>query len=207
MNMDARMPDRMQAEAQLVWQPLLLRALVAAVFGAFTIFWQEPGTIAMAMSTGVYLVGSAVAVYLLRNRLNNGQGGAKSEKLTQGLLRLTGLILAVGGLLSVMFRTPGAYMPLIGATLLIAGAVEIFLGLRHRRAGGLGRDWLIIGAVNAATALLLVFLPLFAPPEPHALLGVVGGSAIIIAVLLILAGLGYRHDAAAGAGDQPEAVN
>jgi uncharacterized membrane protein HdeD (DUF308 family) len=205
--MDARMPARMRAEAQLIWQPLLLRALIAAVFGAFTIFWQEPGPIAMAVSTGLYLVGSAAAVYLLRNKLRGTQAGAKSERLTQGLLRVTGLVLAVGGLLSVMFRTPGAYMPLIGATLLLAGVVEIVLGLRHRRDGGLGRDWLITGAVNAATALLLVLLPLFAPPEPHALLGVVGGSAIITAVLLILAGLGYRHDAAPGASDGPEAVN
>lgn len=206
-SMDASMPAHLRAEAQLIWQPLLLRALIAAVFGAFTIFWQEPTAAVMAVSTGLYLVGSAASVYLLRNRLGGHEAGLKGEKLTRGLLRLTGVVLAVGGLLSVMFQTPGAYMPLIGATLLVAGAVEISLGLYHRRDRGLGRDWLIIGVVNAATALLLVLLPMFAAPKPHALLGVVGGSAIVIAVLMMLAGLGYRHDAAPGTGEHPEAVN
>lgn len=205
MDMDARTPGRLQGEAALIWQPLLLRALIAAVFGAFTIFWQQPTATIMAMSTGFYLVGSAASVYLLRARLRSPEAGAKSGKLTQRLLRLTGVALAVGGLLDVMFQTPGAYMPLVGATLLVAGVVEIVLGLRHRRGGGIGRDWLITGTVNAATALLLVLLPLFAPPEPHAMLGVVGGSAIIIAVLLVLAALGYRHDAGAGSEAAPEA--
>lgn len=207
MDMDARMPSGMRTEALLIWQPLLLRALVAAVFGAFTIFWQEPGAVVMAVSTGVYLVGSSAAIYLLRSRLRDPEAGSKSEKPTQRLLRINGGALAVGGLLSVMFETPGAYMPLIAATLLVGGAVEIVLGFLHRHGSGLGRDWLITGTVNAATALLLVLLPLFAPLQPHSLLGVVGGSAIIIAVLLMLAGLGYRHDGAVDIGSGPEAVN
>ncbi|WP_155838685.1 hypothetical protein [Arthrobacter castelli] len=213
MNMDARTSSGMQAEALLIWWPLLLRALVAAIFGAFTIFWQDPGPAAMAVSTGLYLVGSAAAIYLLRSRLSGPETRSKSEKSTQWLLRVNGAALAVGGLLSVMFQTPGMYVLLVATTLLVGGIVEIVLGFRHRHGSGLGRDWLITGAVNTGAALLLVLLPLFTPLAPHALLGVVGGSAIIIAVLLILAGLGYRHDAAPGAdtgtgtGNGPEAVN
>lgn len=201
------MTSETQAEAQIVWQPVLLRALVAAVFGAVTIFWQEPGQIVMAVSTAVYLLGNAAAVYLLRSRLGSSSTGSTSGKLTRALLRLAGVALAAGGLLTVMFQTPGAYMALVGATLLVAGGVEIFLGLRHRRDTGLARDWRITGLVNVITALLLGLLPLFAPPQPHALLGVVGGSAIIIAVLLTLAGLGYRHEAASGTGSGTEVVN
>ncbi|WP_155852695.1 DUF308 domain-containing protein [Arthrobacter sp. H14] len=178
----------------LIWKPLLLRALIAAVFGALTIFWQEPSALVMGGSGAFYLIGTGVAMYWLRDRLRQS-AGSSGDALTLNLLRSAGIALAVGGVLIVIFPTPEIFSIVVTIALLPAGAVEIFLGLRHRRTTVIGRDWLITGVVNAATGLILPAVPLFAVLEPHALLGVLGGSAIITAVVLLLAALGYRHEA------------
>lgn len=189
-----------------IWKPLLLRALIAAVFGALTIFWQEPSSLVMAVSGAFYLIGSGVAMYWLRDGIRQS-GRSSVDALTLNLLRSAGIILTMGGVFIVIFPTPEIFSIVVTVALLPAGAVEIFLGLRHRRTTEIGRDWLITGVVNAATALILPALPLFAPLEPHALLGVLGGSAIITAVVLLLAALGYRHEAQSGKAGPPQAVN
>jgi hypothetical protein len=74
----------------------------------------------------------------------------------------------------------------------LAGAAELYLGLRFRRRHILARDWLTSGVIGLGTAAAL---PFFIPLGPHALLGVAGGGAIISGVLWILAGLSLRHDA------------
>lgn len=183
-----------RVEASLIWQPLLVRALVAAAFGALTIFWQEPSGRVMALSGAFYLLGTGAATHWLRERLR-GKDPTPDSVLTLRLLLFSTAVLFVGGVLTVTLTTPELFAISAAAALLIAGAVEIFLGLRHRRSSVIGRDWLITGVVNAATALVLLALPLLAPREPHSVLGVLGGSAIITAVVLLLAALGYRHDA------------
>ncbi len=195
-----------RTEAAVIWQPLLVRALVAAAFGAFTIFWQEPSARVMALSGAFFLVGTGAAIHWLRERLRAADVMPGSV-LTLRLLRLSAAVLFAGGVLTVILPTPDAFAITAAAALLIVGAVEIFLGLRYRRSSDVGRDWLITGIVNAATALVLLALPLLAPWEPHSVLGVLGGSAIITAVVLLLAALGYRHDARTDPPVRPEDVN
>ncbi|GAB3528295.1 hypothetical protein GCM10027402_29910 [Arthrobacter monumenti] len=189
-----------------IWKPLLLRALIAAVFGALTIFWQEPSALVMGISGAFYLIGTGVAIHWLREKLRSARE-IPDNPLTLRLLRFSAGVLLGGGVATVTFTTPEIFSIVVTVALLLAGAVEIFLGLKHRRTTEIGRDWLITGVVNAATALILPALPLFAPLEPHALLGVLGGSAIITAVVLLLAALGYRHEAQSGKAGPSQAVN
>jgi uncharacterized membrane protein HdeD (DUF308 family) len=196
-------PSTTQAAAY--WQPVLIRALVAAAFGAITIFWQEPGRTVMALAGGLFLLLSGGAVWLLAR-----QPAAAAHRQ---LLLLQAAVLAVTGVLACVFQTVPMFTVLATAALLVSGGAELMLGWSNRpseaakgrpaegagsaaapgAAGSvLARDWLLTGAVSVGFGLAL---PFFAYLGPHALLGVLGGAAIITAVVLLIAALSLRHDA------------
>jgi uncharacterized membrane protein HdeD (DUF308 family) len=164
----------------------MLRALVAAVFGALTIFWQEPGEAVMAVAGGLYLLLSGAAVWMLSRRPAAGD--------YRTLLTLQAGAFAVAGLLAMALQAPATFTILATAALLIGGGAELVLWWQNRGAHGsvLAKDWLITGAVSVGFGAAM---PFFTHLGAHALLGVLGGSAIIIAVVLGIAALSYRFDA------------
>lgn len=164
---------------------MLFRALAAAALGLLSIFWPDPSVPVMSVAGGVYLLASGVAVGLL-SRAVAVPAGARQ------LLLVAAGAYAAGGAAAVVLQSPLFFALTVGGGLVAGGVAEIILGLRYRRRHPLATDWLITGPVHAATAALL---PLFIGLQAHALLGVLGGSAIIVAVVLLLAALSYRHDA------------
>ncbi|GLB66437.1 hypothetical protein AHIS1636_08760 [Arthrobacter mangrovi] len=164
----------------------MLRALAAALFGALTIFWQEPGEAVMAVAGGLYLLLSGAAVWMLSRR------SEAAEYRT--LLTLQAGAFAVAGLLAMALQAPPAFTILATAALLIGGGAELVLWWQNRGEEGsvLSKDWLITGAVSVGFG---VAMPFFTHLGAHALLGVLGGSAIIIAVVLGIAAISYRFDA------------
>ncbi|EMY32345.1 integral membrane protein [Arthrobacter crystallopoietes BAB-32] len=179
-------------QAAAYWQPVLLRALVAAAFGVVTIFWQEPGQAVMAVAGGLYLLFSGAAVWLLARKPDAGD--------FRTLLLLQAGAFAVAGLLALVLQAPATFTILATAALLIGGGAELVLWWQNRGAGGslLAKDWLITGAVSVGFGAAL---PFFTHLGAHALLGVLGGQAIIVAVVLGIAAATYRFEsrkAAAG---------
>lgn len=198
------------SQAAEYWRPVLIRALVAAAFGATTIFWQEPGRTVMALAGGLFLLLSGGAVWLLARR--------PAAAVHRQLLILQAAVLAVAGILACAIQTVQMFTVLATAALLVSGGAELMLGWSNRppRTGQnqpemssgsvdsstgahpvepgsvLARDWLLTGAVSVGFGIAL---PFFAYLGPHALLGVLGGAAIIIAVVLLIAALSLRHDA------------
>lgn len=179
-----------------LWRPVLVRAAVALVFGAVTVFWAAPSVAGMGWAGGAYLLATGVVLAwsVKKTGLPAGSGAAKVLAAAGAVLTGTG---AAVGLVSgsLVFGIVGA----LGLGL--AGAAELYLGLATRRRSVLARDWIASGVIGLGTAAAL---PFFIGLGPHALLGVAGGGAIISGVLWTLAGLTLRHDAR---GVSAEAVN
>ncbi len=188
-------PTAVPAAPEL-WKPVLVRAAVALVFGAVTVFWAAPSVAGMGWAGGAYLLATGVVLAwsVKKTGLPAGSGAAKVLAAAGAVLTGTG---AAVGLVSgsLVFGIVGA----LGLGL--AGAAELYLGLATRRRSVLARDWIASGVVGLGTAAAL---PFFIGLGPHALLGVAGGGAIISGVLWTLAGLTLRHDAR---GVSAEAVN
>jgi len=179
-----------------LWKPVLVRAAVALVFGAVTVFWAAPPVAGMGWAAGLYLLATGVVLVwsVKKTGLPDGSGGAKALAAAGALLTGAGAAVAlIPG--SLVVGTAGA----LGLGL--AGAAELYLGITARRRSVLAKDWTASGVVGLGTAAAL---PFFIGLGPHALLGVAGGGAIIGGVLWTLAGLTLRHDAR---GDSAEAVN
>ncbi|MGJ3190938.1 hypothetical protein [Paenarthrobacter sp. FR1] len=177
-----------------LWKPVLIRATVALLFGAVTIFWASPSVHVLAWAVGLYLLVTAVAVWMSR-----------------ALPVAVPVVMALGGVGALVTQSDEGVALAAMLALLVLGLLEFAHGLRKRDV--LARDWLISGVISVGTA---VALPFFTSLGAHALLGVAGGGAILSGVLWVLSGLTLRHDARTGAGGSaqaaapgasPEAVN
>ncbi|MCP1411519.1 DUF308 domain-containing protein [Paenarthrobacter sp. A20] len=182
------------ASAAGLWKPVLIRATVALLFGAITIFWASPSVHVLAWAVGLYMLATAGAVWMSR-----------------ALPVAVPVVVALGGIGALITQSDAGVALSAMLALLVLGLLELVHGLRKR--DSLARDWLVSGIVSVGAA---VMLPFFTSLGAHALLGVAGGGAIISGVLWILSGLTLRHDARAGSegaaqtaapGASPEAVN
>lgn len=171
-----------------VWKPVLLRALVCLVFGAVTVFWAKPSEAGTGVAVGLYFLATAAAQVMLLRQLRF----PKTNKSFIALALPAGIMTAYG--LSFLINSRVEFIAFnAAAALFLLGLGEAYLGIRYRRRHLLAQDWLTAGVVGIGTAAVV---PFFTALGPHALLGVVGGGAIITGALLLLAALTIRFDAA-----------
>ena len=171
---------------------MLVRAAVALVFGALTVFWASPTEAGMGWAGGLYLLVTGAVLVWSVSKSGFPHGAAAGKVLAAAGALLAGTGAAVGLVSSsLVFGALGA----LGLGL--AAAAELYLGITNRGRSVLARDWTASGVIGLGTAAAL---PFFIGLGPHALLGVAGGGAIISGVLWLLAGLTLRHDAQ---GDSP----
>lgn len=168
-----------------LWKPVLSRAAIALGFGALTVFWGSPAEAAMGWAGGSYLLATGVVLIWSVKKAGFPDGDRAGKVLSAAGSLLAGTGAAVG-----LISGSLVFAVLAALGLGLAGAAELYLGIRGRSV--LARDWIVSGVVGLGTA---VALPFFTDLGPHALLGVAGGGAIISGVLWMLAGLTLRHDA------------
>ncbi|MFC7401680.1 hypothetical protein [Citricoccus sp. GCM10030269] len=171
--------------AEIMWKPILIRALIAAIFGLATVFLQEPGLPMLKYGLAAYFVfsGSGTWEYLRRDPVPEKMRGPLSIAAALFMLSAVALLFAgtefIAGLIA-------------GIALIGVGIAELVAWAQHRTQFVPARDQLYTGAVGILSGVgLLLFLHL----DAHGMLGIVGGGAIIIAVLLAISGFGFRHDA------------
>ncbi|WP_026264905.1 MULTISPECIES: hypothetical protein [Micrococcaceae] len=174
-----------------LWKPILLRSVVALVFGAVTVFWTSPSVEVMGWAGGLYLLAAGVVSLQAIPAAGFARNSAPGK-----LLSAAGSALAGAGVAVILLHSDLLFGVIAALGLGVAGVLELACGLRHRGRHVLARDWIASGAIGIGTAVLL---PFFINLGAHALLGVAGGGAIISGVLWVLSGLTLRHDARAGA--------
>jgi hypothetical protein len=180
--------------AAIIWKPILVRALIAAIFGLTTVFLQEPGLGVLKYGLAAYFVfsGSGLWEYLRRDPV---------PEAMRGPLSLAAAVFMVGAIALLFAGTPFIAGLIAAIALIGSGLAEVVAWARHRREFVPARDQLYTGTVGILSGIgLLVFLRL----DPHGMLGIVGGGAIIIAVLLAISGFGFRHDAGPAAREAAE---
>ncbi|WP_245827930.1 hypothetical protein [Sinomonas mesophila] len=179
------------AVSPTLWRPVLLRAAVALVFGAVTVFWGQPTTAGAAWALGAYFMGLAAAQAWQLREEGRRQSSARPSKAQRTTASAAfGFAAAVG--IALGAAPQPAVLAVGGAIALgLTGASDLFRGIAGRSRSPLARDAVIAGVVHLGAAVLL---PFFTGLGAHALLGVSGGAAIITGVLLAVAGLSLRHD-------------
>lgn len=183
-------PDPSTGIHRDLFAPTLLRALVALVFGAVTVFWQEPTLPVVAWGVGLYLVLTGAASVLLQLRLNGNDSVDMGP--TRQIPQSYGVLYLLGGVFTILGADTPAWLVVYAASIMgLAGLTELALGLKFRTTFPLGRDWTIAGLVTvlAATGLVLVV-----DLGPKALFGVVGAAAVVIGVTHLIAALTLRHE-------------
>ena len=179
-----------------LWAPTLVRALVALVFAAITVFWQQPSPTAGRWVMALFLVGTGVSAIFLQTRLNRNDtvdlGASRSIPQSYGVLYVLG-----GALTAVVATSNWLFVLLSSVVLGLCGLTELVLGMRFRGQFPLGRDWTLCGVITVFAAMGMVLVETLGT---KAELGVVGGAAILIGVTQLIAALSLRHDARAADG-------
>jgi uncharacterized membrane protein HdeD (DUF308 family) len=170
-----------------LWKPVLLRSLAALAFGALTVFWPSPSVQVMGWAGGLYLL--ATGLLLL---WGIPKAGYTRDGMPGKILSAAGAALTGAGAALVLLHGDRVFGVVAALGLGVAGAVELYCGIRYRTLHVLARDWIVSGVIGLGTAAAL---PFFISLGAHALLGVAGGGAIISGVLWVLSGLTLRHDA------------
>ncbi|MCR8675119.1 hypothetical protein NWP10_04755 [Micrococcus sp. HG099] len=172
--------------SSVVFKPILIRAVVALAFGLTTVFVAAPGLTWMKVSLALYLAfsGSAMWEYLRREPVPVAMRSPLSMAAAAWML---------GVIVLLFLDTPASVGLAAAAALVLGGAAELVAWARHRREFIPARDQLWTGLVGLLSGLGVAFGALQGF-GPHALLGIAGGGAIIIGVLLLVSGLGFHHE-------------
>lgn len=167
----------------------MFRAVVAAAFGAVSVFWQQPSEPVVAYSFAAYLVLTSKAAW------DFGVARVVPPPV-RGLLGGAAIAWSFSAVFLLIFASTTAMTIAGGIGLAIAGVLELIVYFRHRGDLVPAREFGITGAVSAVSGVLLLGWPGL---DQHGVFGVAGGGAIIIAVFVLIAAFGYRHDARARA--------
>ncbi|MDN5756343.1 MAG: DUF308 domain-containing protein [Arthrobacter sp.] len=176
-------------EASAVWKPVMFRAVVATAFGALSVFWQDPSEAVVAYLFAAFLVLSAKSVW-------DFAVARIVPFAVRGLLGGAAIAGAFSAVFLLVFASTTAAVIAGGLGLAVAGLLELTTYFRHRGDLVPVREFLLTGAVSLVTGVLLLAWPGL---DQHGVLGIAGGGSIIVAVFLLIAAFGYRHDAREGA--------
>ena len=170
--------------ADVMFKPVLIRAGVALIFGLTTVFVQEPGTMWMKIALALYLVfsGSAMWEYLRREPV---------PEAMRSPLSLAAAAWMLGTIVLFFFSSPQGVGLTVATALLLGGIAELVAWFRHRREFAPARDQLITGAVGVGSGIGLL---LGSHLNQHAQLGIAGGGALILGVMLAVSGVGMYLD-------------
>ncbi|MCU1405286.1 MAG: hypothetical protein JWQ43_1589 [Glaciihabitans sp.] len=182
------------------WFVPLCRALPAAALAILITFNQNHSPSLGLLAFGIFAVISGIVVALFSHR-TLAAGVERSVFLAHGAISLLAGVIAFamtgGGLAFFMF--------LVSGWAILTGFLELYAGIRSRGRSFASRDWIFIGALTVAFAVVLLVIPPDLRDEftgSNGVSGVLSSSIIavgllgaygaIVAVYLIIGGLSLK---------------
>lgn len=167
--------------------PAFITAAIYLVFGLSTVFVQEPTLGTLKILTGVFLLTLGLAQVFTAQKVRFFDA-AVGQSLTS-----TGLVLAgAAALLLLTAHSEFIFIVIVALALGIASILKVLLGMRTKHLFDLGKDWQLEGLIMTISAVGLVVI---GEIGDKAILGTLGGGAIIAGVFLLIGAitLGSHH--------------
>ena len=183
------------------WVHTLARAIPALVLGLVITFNPDHSAAFGLVAFGVYalVTGAIVVAAALRGLVD---ASARAPFVIQGVVTvlagIAALVLPSGG-------TPYLVW-VLSAWAIVAGALELVNGIRHRRRTPAARDWMLTGALTVALGIAVLLVPpgletSFTVDDVQRVLtaavvvvGILGAWAIIVGVQLGIAAVSLRPE-------------
>ncbi|OMH27742.1 hypothetical protein BKD30_03665 [Tersicoccus phoenicis] len=165
------------------WPLLLTRGLVCALFGLTTTFWTTPGDDAMRALTAVYMVLTGFVNWRLAVAVRDRRVLASA------------LTVILFGVLVLPAPNHAVFAMVAALGLTLFGVMEATVSWMSRRTHPVIGDGIITGLVTAGSGIIL---PLLQDLGPRGMLGILGGGAIVCAVVMLIGALTVRHETIAG---------
>jgi len=164
------------------WHLVVLRGVVAILFGVVAIAWPEITVLALALLWGVYMLLDGVSSIAMAM----GQGSDRMYMILLGVLGIaSGALALVWPQITVI-----VLLVLIAAWAIVAGVVQIAAAIRLRKL--IRNEWFL--ALTGAVALILGLLLIVQPAEGAiALLVAIATFAIAWGVVLVVLGFRLRQ--------------
>jgi uncharacterized membrane protein HdeD (DUF308 family) len=161
------------------WQLVVVRGVVAILFGIIAIAWPEITVLALALLWGVYLLMDGIASIAMAM----GQGTDRGYLITLGALGI------LGGVISLVWPhvTVIVLLVVIAVWAIVAGALQIGAAVRLRKV--IDNEWFL--AISGAVTLILGLL-LIVQPATGALALIIAIATFAIAWGVVLIVLGFR---------------
>lgn len=164
------------------WPVPVARAIPALILGLYITFSADHSARLGLVLFGAFAVASGVPVVLLSRRL--------TDRVARGIFVALGTIAAVCGIAALALNGVGLGLLLFLLTVFAAltGFLELYAGLRARGRFVASRDWLLVGAFTAFTALVFLLIP----PDAVVAVGLLGAYGVTVGVYLLIGGLSLK---------------
>lgn len=173
---------------ETLWRAPVLRALPALAVGLTITFIADHSAVLGLVMVAIFGIGSALVLVATSVWLE------PTEPLRSLHLALSVVAAIVGVLAAAAAVAFGSSLPvlllLVGGYAVLAGALELVWGIRHRDRSPLARDAVIVGIGTLALAIVLALVA-----DPVSAVGFFGAYTVVLGVFLIIAGLSLRWSA------------
>jgi uncharacterized membrane protein HdeD (DUF308 family) len=165
------------------WSLVVLRGVLAALFGLFALIWPGITAVVLALIFGIYAFIDGIG--LLIDAFGN------PDRPNRGMRIFGGLLGIAAGVIAIIWPTitAAALAIVIGAWALVTGIVEIMAAIRLRKQ--IEGEWLL-GLAGVLSAILGIMVLLWPALGAATIALIIGAFALFYGVLLIVLGIKLR---------------
>ena len=164
------------------WTVPIARAAIAVVPAAVITFNRDHSAAFGLLTFGAFALASGVLLAWSWLVLPDRRSGR--------LFLMQGIVGIVAGALALAFHAGGLgfFLYLVSVWGAVTGFLELYSGSRVRGRLLVAKDWMLVGALTAALALLFLLLP----PNTVVSVGLLGAYLAVLGMYLVIAGLSLK---------------